>query len=108
VKQIKCKRGHRVDQLSIENFDAEVILSHSGFAGGSWKPNQVVDLNGDEYIKKVVGHHITNGRFRGQLSKVVYFTNKDRIIPCYNKKIKYNTEKVTFVAEQGKYIEMVH
>jgi hypothetical protein len=109
VKEIKCKRGHRVDQISTQNYDDELIYSHNGRAGGSWRNNdQIVKLKGDEYVKRVVGHHITAGNVKGQLYKVVYKTNHDRIIKCFNKKIKYQTEKKVFIAEEGSFIKHVN
>jgi hypothetical protein len=86
-----------------------VTKSHTGWAGGKWRTkDQIVKLASDEYVKRVDGHHITKGRVRNQLSKVVYTTNKDRIIACHNKKVKYATEKVSFLAEEGKFISMVN
>jgi hypothetical protein len=109
LKEIKCKRGHRVDQISTENYDSELIYSHNGHAGGSWRnKNQIVKMKGDEYVKRVDGHHITAGGAKGQLYKVVYHTNHDRIIKCFNKKIKYQTTKATFIAEEGNFIKHVN
>jgi len=66
IKEIKCKRGHRVDQISIEKFSGAKNLSHNGRAGGSWRnKDQIVKLNADEWVKRVDGHHITKGNVRG-------------------------------------------
>lgn len=83
--------------------------SHNGFAGGGWRnKDQILKLESDEYVKRVDGHHITKGNVRDQLSKVSYTTNKDRIISCFNKKVKYSTEKKTFLADEGKFISMIN
>lgn len=109
VGEIKCKRGHRVDQLQISNFAGEGESSHNGFAGGAWRENdEIVKLKADEYVKRVDGHHVTSGRMQGQLAKIVYFTNKDRMISCYNKDVKYTTEKKTLTAASGEFIKFIH
>jgi hypothetical protein len=65
-------------------------------------------MKADEYVKKVVGFHITKGRARNQLYKIVYKTNHDRVIRCQNKKVKYSTKKAVFIAEEGKWISRVN
>lgn len=83
IKQIKCKRGHRVDQLKLTDYAGTEAMSHNGFAGGSWKENeQILNLARDEYVKRVDGFHITSGNARDQLAKVSYTTNMDRMITC--------------------------
>jgi hypothetical protein len=109
VKEIKCKRGHRVDQLQVENFAGSKKLSHNGFAGGGWRNNdQIVKLPTDEYVKRVDGYHITSGYARNQLAKVVYFTSKDRIISCYYNRVRYRTERKTFTVKKGEYIQHIN
>jgi hypothetical protein len=108
IRQIACKRGHRVDQLKITNYVNAENMSHNGFAGGSWKENdQLLTLAPDEYVKRVDGFHITSGNKRDELSKVTYTTNMDRMVTCHNKDVKYNTEKKSFVAEEGKFISHI-
>jgi len=66
IKEIKCKRGHRVDQLKITNFAGTAADSHDGRAGGQWRENdQIVKLKADEYVKRIDGHHVTAGRVQG-------------------------------------------
>jgi hypothetical protein len=66
AKEFKCKRGWRVDQLSSENFEGTKKMSHNGFAGGGWREkDQIVKLDGEEYVNRVIGHHITKGNVRG-------------------------------------------
>jgi hypothetical protein len=109
IREIKCKRGHRVDQLKITNFEGEAENSHNGFAGGAWREkDQIVKLKADEYVKRVDGHHVTNGNVQGQLAKIVYFTNKDRMISCFYKNAKYSTEKKSLVAADGEFIKFIH
>jgi len=102
VREIKCKRGYRVDVLKLTDYAGEEKLSQDGFAGGSWQAKEgLVKLNADEYLKKVVGHHVTQGRHQGQLARIVYFTNKDRMITCMNKRVKYATDKQVWEAPAG-------
>lgn len=109
IREIKCKRGHRVDQLKITNFEGEAENSHNGAAGGAWREkDQIVQLKADEYVRRVDGHHIRSGHLQGQLAKIVYFTNKDRMISCFYKHARYNTEKKSFNSGDGKYIQFVH
>jgi len=109
IREIKCKRGHRVDQLQITNFAGTAGLSHKGWAGGAWREDdQIVKLNADEYVKRVDGHHVASGRMQGQLAKIVYFTNKDRMISCFNKNVKYSTEKKTMTAASGEFIKFIN
>ena len=106
MKEVKCKRGHRVDQVRFEDFEGTQTLSHQGHAGGGWRNNdQIVKLDSDEYLRRVDAYHITAGYVKGQLAKIVYFTSKDRIISCYYNKVKYTTEKKTFAAPTGQYIQ---
>lgn len=106
VKTIMCKRGHRVDQLEVENYLGEKQKSHNGFAGGGWRRNdQIVRLPTDEYVRRVDGYHITKGGAKQQLAKVVYFTSKNRIISCYYNRVRYAVERKSFSAEKGKYIQ---
>jgi hypothetical protein len=44
---------------------------------------------------------------RNQLAKIVYFTSKDRIISCYYNRVRYSTERKTFTAPKGEYIQLV-
>jgi hypothetical protein len=109
LSEIKCKRGHRVDQLKITNFEGEAENSHNGFAGGAWREkDQIVKLTADEYVKRVDGHHVASGHLQGQLAKIVYFTNKDRMISCFYKNARYTTEKKSLVAASGEYIKFIH
>jgi len=96
LKQVLCKRGHRVDQIKFINFKGDQTLSHSGFAGGGWRrptDRQTVNLASDEYVKRVDSWHITRGYARNQLSKIVYFTSKDRIVSCYYNRVRYSTNR---------------
>lgn len=109
VKEIMCKRGHRVDQLSVTNYAGAKKYSHNGFAGGGWRKNdQIVKLPADEYVKRVDGYHITKGYAREQLAKVVYYTSKDRIISCYYNRVRYSTERKSFSAKKGEYIQHIN
>lgn len=109
VKEIKCKRGHRVDQISVENYNGDLVYSHNGKAGGSWRnKDQIVKLAPGEYVTQVVGRHITAKKFRNQLRKVVYKTNTDRVIACVNKKIKYQTRRDVYIADEGMMITHVN
>jgi len=109
VKEVKCKRGHRVDQLSIENFAGQKKLSHNGFAGGGWRHNdQIVKLTADEYIRRVDAFHINRGYVRNELAKIVYFTNKNRIVSCYYSRARYSVDRKTFTAPKGEYIQMIN
>ena len=109
VKQVKCKRGHRVDQISFENYNGEKQLSHDGFAGGAWRhKDQVLNLDTDEHIKRVEAHHIEGGYLNDELAKIVYFTNKDKIVSCYYDRVNYKTSMKVFEAPVGEQIIMVH
>lgn len=84
-------------------------MSHNGFAGGGWREkDQIVKLNGDEFVKRVDGLHITKGGARNQLAKVVYYTNKDRIISCWYKNVRYSTKKESFIAPKGEFIKHIN
>jgi len=109
VKEIKCKRGHRVDQLKVTNYAGVAKNSHNGFAGGGWRHNdQIVRLPTDEYVRRVDGYHIKSGYARGQLSKIVYFTSKNRIISCYYNRVRYSTDRKSFNAPKGEYIQHIN
>jgi len=109
VKQVRCKRGYRVDQLSIENQAGVAKLSHAGFAGGAWRDGaQELTLASGEYIKAVDAYHITSGYVKDELAKIVYFTNKERIVQCYYDGVRYRTEKVSFKAPEGEFIKMIN
>lgn len=111
VNQVMCKRGHRIDQIKFKNFGGEFTFSHKGFAGGSWRDAQskeTVNLGVDERITKVEGTHIVGGYLNNQLSKIVYYTNKDRHVSCSNTRMKFkNVSKMTFEAPVGEYITSV-
>jgi hypothetical protein len=109
VKQVRCKRGYRVDQLSVENFAGDKKLSHGGHAGGAWRSGkQELTLDVGEHIAKVDAYHITRGHVRNQLASIVYVTNKRRAIKCYYSRVRYSTAKASFKAPDGEYIQMVH
>jgi hypothetical protein len=102
VKQVKCKRGHRVDQISFENYGGAKTLSHNGFAGGAWREkDQILNLDSDEKITRVEAYHIEGGYLNDELAKIVYFTNKDRIVSCHYDRVKYKTSKKVFEAPEG-------
>lgn len=109
VKQVRCKRGYRVDQLSIENFAGVKKLSHTGFAGGAWRSGrQELTLESGEYIARVDAYHITRGFVKNQLSKIVYFTSKRRVVACYYSRVRYRTSRTSFKAPDGEYIQMIN
>jgi hypothetical protein len=109
VKQVRCKRGYRVDQLSVENFAGDKKLSHGGHAGGAWRSGkQELTLDVGEHITKVDAYHITRGHVRNQLASIVYATNKRRVVKCYYSRVRYSTAKASFKAPDGEYIQMIH
>lgn len=109
VKQVMCKRGHRVDQISFETYGGKKRLSHKGFAGGAWRhKDQIVNLATDEHIKRVEAYHIVGGWLNDQLAKIVYFTNKDKIVSCYYDRMRYKMDKKVFEAPEGEHITMVN
>lgn len=108
LKQVTCKRGHRVDQLSFETYGGERKLSHQGLAGGAWRKDQVLNLDSGEHIKRVEAYHIDGGYLNDELAKIVYVTSKDKIVSCFYDRARYKTTKQVFEAGEGKQIMMVN
>jgi hypothetical protein len=58
-------------------------------------------------VKRVDSWHITRGYARNQLSKIVYFTSKDRIVSCYYNRVRYSTKRFNFKVPTGSYLQYV-